>query len=258
LTSEFKKNEINPLTDLSGLSMELRPNGEELDLHCQLRFTTDEIEFSSRNYVVGFRQARLQLYLEGWDKKIGEDYGDVKIPTVEKSAKLVQKTDASGEFGGGGSASVKVDGIPTGSVQLAVTGKVQKHSNLVFESGYNQEIPPIKTLPNNAWRIEAEHDDGPDNFLDGTALSGDRLCVLARQQGSNQSRIVAELQVRRSKISVRPAKGNKWGKIFSLSRNKDAIIAKVLEKAIKREAEGATARSLDAVVVASKVDFEEQ
>lgn len=239
------------------MSMELRQNGEELDVHCQLRFATDEIEFSSRAYVVGIRQARLQLYLEGWDKKIGEDHGDVRIPTVERSSKSVQETCASGEVGGGGAVSIKGDGTPAGNAQLAVAGKVQRQSKAILESGYNQEIPPITSLPNNAWKIEAVHDAGSEIPLVGTVLSGERLCVLARQQGSNQSRVTAELQVRRSKISVRPAKGNKWGRIFSLSRNKDAIIAKVLEKAVKREAEGATARSLEAVVVASKVEFEE-
>lgn len=258
LTSDFKKIETNPLTDLSGLSMELHQNDEELDVHCQLRFTTDEIEFSSRTYVVGIRQARLQLYLEGWDKKIGEDYGDVRIPTIARSSKSVQETCASGEVGGGGATSIKGDGVATGTAQVALAGKVQKNSKVLLESEYNQEIPPIKSLPNNAWKIEAAHDGGSDAPLEGTVLSGERLCVLTRKQGSNQSQVTAELQVRRSKITVRPAKGNKWGKIFSLSRNKDAIIAKVLEKAIKREAEGATARSLDAVVVASKVEFEER
>ncbi|QFT97392.1 hypothetical protein FIU85_08770 [Roseovarius sp. THAF8] len=258
LTENFKKRETNPLTDLSGLSMELRPNGEELDVHCQLRFATDEIEFSSRAYVVGIRQARLQLYLEGWDKKIGADYGDLKIPTVERSSKSVQETCTSGEIGGGGAASIAGDGMPTGSGQVGVTGNVKKSWKEALESEYNQEIPPITSLPNNAWQIKVMHDGSPDTPLEGTALSGERLCILSRTQGSNQSHVTAELQVRRSQITVRPSKGNKWGKMFSLSRNKDAIIAKVLEKAIKREAEGATARSLDAVVVASKVDFEEQ
>ena len=239
------------------MSMELRQNGEELDVLCQLRFTTDEIEFSSRAYVVGIRLARLQLYLDGWDQKIGEDIGDVRIPTVERSAKSVQETRATGEVGGGGAASIKGDGIPTGTAQLSIAGKVQKQSKAILESGYNQEIPPITSLPNNAWRIEAVHEGGSDTPLDGTVLSGERLCVLARQQGSNQSHVTAELQVRRNKISVRPATGNKWGKIFSISRNKDAIVAKVLEMAIKREAEGATARSLEAAIVASKVEFEE-
>lgn len=258
MNRDFKKSETNPLTDLSGMSMELRQNGEELELHCQLRFATDEIQFRSRAYTVGIRQARLQLYLEGWDKKIGEDYGDVKIPTVEMSSKTVQETCASGEVGGGGAASIKGEGIPTGAVQLTVAGKLQRGSKAILESEYNQSIPPITALPNNAWKIESRLDEGPDAPLVGTALSGERLCALSKKHGSNQSYITAELQVRRSAISVHAAAGNSWGKRFSLSRNKDAIVAKVLEKAIKREAEGATARSLEALVVASKVEFEEQ
>lgn len=259
MTSTFKKRETNPLTDLSGLSMELRPNGEELDVHCQLRFMTDEIEFSSRAYIVGINQARLQLYFEGWDKRIGQDYGEVKIPTAEVSSKLVQEKGASGEIGGGGNIAVADHDTLLGGAQATASGKLHRSSLLVVGSEYRQEIPPITPLPNNAWKIEAgAHDAGQDKPLIGAALSGERLCVLSRLQGSNQSRVTAELQVRRSKISVCPAKGNRLGKFFSLSRNRDAIIAKVLEKAIVREAEGATARSLQAVVVASKVDFEEQ
>ena len=250
MSTAFKKNEVNPLTELSELRMELAPNGESLGLICQIRFATAEVEFSSRSYRVGISQARLQLYLEGWEKTLGQDLGDMSIPTVEQSSELVRESSAHG--------GVKFGVNTAGTAQGGAEGNADKAVKRVDSSRSMTSIQPITVLPNDAWRIEAtEVDRSKEAPLDGTALAGERLCVLQRQEGSNRSRISAELQIRKSKICVEPTKGNKWGKRFSILRNKDAIIAKVLEKAISRETEQATNRSLGPTLVASKVEFEE-
>lgn len=250
LISNFKKIEINPLTELTELRMELSESEEELELHCQMRFATAEVEFSNRSYYVGINQARLQLYLEGWEKVLGKDLGDNTIPTVEKSSELVRETNAGGQ--------VDVALNSTGSMKSGIAGNAGSGMKRVDTASFSTSLQPVTPQPGNAWKVEANSVDGSrPKPLEGTALSGERLCSLKKQSGSNRSTVSAELQVRRNKISVEPATGNKWGKRFSLLRNKDAIVAKVLQNALSRETELATNRSLEFYVVASKVEFEQ-
>jgi hypothetical protein len=139
-----------------------------------------------------------------------------------------------------------------------MTGNAGSGVKIVDTACLSTSLQPVTPLPGNAWKVEASSVDGSrPKPLEGTAPRGERLCSLQKQSGSNRSTISAELQVRKSKISVEPTKGNKWGKRFSILRNKDAIVAKVLEKAFSRETGLATNRSFDSSVVASKVEFEE-
>ena len=233
--------------------MEIVPNEEDkenLDLVCLARFATTEIEFSSRTYRVGITQARLQLYLDGWQQKLGKDLGDCGIPTVEATSKRVNETSIHGNV----DAAAKTSGAAQGGLETGASKKAIKTETLRSTA----TIQPVTVLPNGAWRIQANDIDKSENRqLEGSAIAGERLCVLQKRDGSNRSRVIGELQVRRSKISIQPTKGNRLGKAISLLRNKDSIVAKILENALTREAEQATDRRIETTVVASKVEFEE-
>lgn len=248
--AEFRENKSNALTELSELRMELSENGELLDVLCQIKFATAEVEFSNRSYCVGIRQARLQLYLDGWETSLGSDLGSKPIAAIETSKQQVSETALSGK------AEAGIDS--TGSAHGGLSGSASRTTKLIDSQCITSTNGPIVSLPNNAWKIEATAlaNERPKP-LEGTVLQGERLCSIKKQGRSNRSRVTAELQVRKSKVCVEPSSGNKLGKRFSILRNRDAIIGKVLERALAREAEQATTRSLDASVVASRVELEE-
>jgi len=250
LEQTFNKDERNPLAELAELRMAVKPDGEFFDIVCQLRLSSSEVSFNGREYRVGISETRLQLHLEGWETSLGCDFGDAPISTITEEEKLTRQAGVSGAVG----MQVGPGGVspPTGSA------KMQAQQGYSHTLGSTRTHLPMTALPNNAWRVKS----GPaaqkaDQPLDGTAIGGERLCRLERKSGGNRLSMVAELQVRRSNITVKPVKGDMRGKVFSLMRNKDAIVAKILEKALFREASTVPQAQPETTVVVSKTEISE-
>jgi hypothetical protein len=64
--------------------------------------------------------------------------------------------------------------------------------------------------------------------------------------------------VSRSEITVSAAEGNKVGKKLTEWNNKDAIIAQILERALRREAVGGAARCSQKILVVSRAEVAEE
>ncbi|WP_428515011.1 hypothetical protein [Roseovarius sp.] len=248
---KMNKVEQNPLSELAALRLAISPDGEDFEVACQLRFSTGEVSVSGREYTVGISEARLQLGLEGCETALGCDYGNSELAIVEEEKSVTTQAGASGAVGG----ALSKDGIAIPSVAAnAETGKVYNYTI----SG-RKTLLPMTALPGNAWRIKvASTKPGEQPVLDGTAIDGERLCRLLRKEGGNRLSLAAELQVRRSKITVTPAKGNKVGKLFNLTRNKDAVVAKILEKVIRREASTIPQGEKENAVVAARTELTEE
>lgn len=247
---EFRKNEKNPLTELAELRLAVVPDGDEFDVRSQLRFSVAEVCLKDREYRVGISEARLQLYLEGWETALGCDFGDVEIAATSEETTV--KTQASA--GGSLEASSHLGGQL--SPKASLRGGASKTQNHMLQA--NRVHFPVVALPNNGWKVKAPPvGNSQRQSLEGSAMSGGSLCRLQKKSGGNRLSLAAELQVRRSNITVAPTKGNAWGKLFSLSNNKDAVVAKVLEKALQREASAIPQGSREGTVVVSKSEWTE-
>lgn len=250
LEKRISKSELNPLTELAELRLSMNRGTSTYDVGCQLRFSSAELEFRNRDYLVGISEARLQLYLEGLETVLGEDFGDADLPTTEATRESTSETDLSV----GLAFEADVNGPNKSGIATGMGASRRRSQTLRSTSA----LLPMVALPNAAWRVRNVEGAGQDATLDGTAMRGQRLCRLQAKSGGNRTIVTAELQVRRSHLRVKPASGDKWGKRFSLIRNKDAVVGLVLQRAIRREAAAATGRELQKTVVVSKVEMLEE
>lgn len=249
--AHFKKVERNPLSELAKLRLETAPDAEDFDINCQLRFSAGEVCVSGREYTVGITEARLQLSLEGCETVMGCDYGSSGLPKLHEETTITTQAQISGAAG----VAASMDGIALPSLE-AKAGAEKMYQHVVQQSN---TVLPMVALSGDAWRIKRTESSGKNgDFLEGSAIDGHRLCRVARKAGGNRLGIVAELQVRRSKISVNPTKGNRIGKLFSVTRNKDAVVAKVLEKALRREASSSIRNSSTKAVAAARTELLEE
>lgn len=248
---KFKETRQNFLAELSELRLAIAQADEVFDLSCLLRFGSTDIDLHGSSYSVGITEARLQLSLEGCETCMGSDYGVAGLvsATEEQTTKTQMKLE--GRVGG----SIGLEGSSIPSASLGAGGEAVNTRTV----SARRELLPMTALPNNMWRVRSA-DAAPDKggVLEGSAMNGDRLCRLQRKEGGNRLGVCAELQVRRKAISVKPAKGSIWGKRFSLRSNQDAIVAKVLEKAIRREAAVGSDRTRDGTIVASIAEVSEE
>ncbi len=249
--ANFKKVERNPLQELAKLRLEIAPAAEDFDINCQLRFSAGEVCVSGREYTVGITEARLQLSLEGCETVMGCDYGNSELPKLHEESTITTQAQISGAAG----VAPSMDGIALPSIE-AKAGAERMYQHVVKQSN---TVLPMVALSGDAWRIKRTESSGKGgDFLEGSAIDGHRLCRVARKAGGNRLGIVAELQVRRSKIWVKPTKGNRMGKLFSVTRNKDAVVAKVLEKALRREASSSIRNSSTKAVAAARTELLEE
>ena len=248
---KFKKSELNPLTQLSQLRMAIAPDDDGYGVACQMRFSTGDVSFSGRENTVGITEARLQLALEGCETALGCDFGNVDLQVVDEEEMATSEANYSGDI----KAGVSCDGIELPSASVRAKG--EKQHRKVRRS--NKTLLPMTAVPTDAWKVKVVSANTKENLvLDGAAIDGQRLCKLQRKEGGNRMHLSAELQVRRSSISVVPRKGDIVGKLFSVKRNKDAVIAKVLERAIRREASSIRHSQTESTVVASKAELTEE
>lgn len=247
----FKNSRQNFIAELSELRLAITQADEVFDLACLLRFGATDVDLHGSCYSVGITEARLQLSLEGCETCMGSDYGVAGLASaIEEQTSKTQMT-----FEGRGGGSIGADGTALPSVSIGAGG-VAVNTRTVSAT---KDLLPVTALPNNMWRIRsADAALGKGSVLEGSAMDGDRLCRIQRKDGGNRLGVSAELQVRRNAISVKPAKGSSLGKRFSLRRNQDAIVAKVLEKAIRREAAAGSDRTRDGTIVASIAEVSEE
>lgn len=250
MENELVQTEKNPLNELSELRIEIVQQEDYADLICLVRFGTATLHFKGRSYQIGFNSAQLTLTLEGWRTAIGHDLGDQLMGTILQSDSLT-KTVSKG-VGLNGSIGHQVN--PKMTADAKAGAEFERVSELVSSSS----LAPVKALPNGSWLIENNALDEKRRVLTGTAIGGKKLCRIKEVFGSNKSEIFLELIIDRKCISIEPSTGNKIGKKFSVRKNKDAIVAKILEKAMAREVARFMGQDNDEYFVASKIEIAKQ
>ena len=247
----FKTTATNPFTELTELRFEIRVRNDDLDVHCRLLFGRMHYEYNDREYEIGLRRAHLRLFLEGCETTLEPAYGENQLPSVIEQEALVSNTNLGASITASGDTSFSVGAKPKIDIGAC---KSRQHSN-----NQKRERLPMTRKPGDSWEVLAQSVDGSAGAdLDGTAISGQKLCTLQRTDGGNRIAATGEVQVAKAAISVSAKGGNHLGKALAEWQNKDAIVSQILKRALQREALGGAARKTAKVVVVSKVEVSEE
>jgi hypothetical protein len=247
--SKFISDSNNPFQELSELRFEVAHNDRDFDLNCRLIFGKMRYEHRGRQYEIGLHRAHLRLNLEGCETTLDPAYGEVDLPTLVEEEAV---TDSSKLVGGIGFGS-SIDEINLNGHFEFEKGRVSQKSK-----SRKHERLPMARKPGDSWEIVMHTISSEKADIDGTAMSGQKLCTIRRKEGGNRFAVIGEVQVSRSEITVSAAEGNKVGKKLTEWNNKDAIIAQILERALRREAVGGAARCSQKILVVSRAEVAEE
>jgi hypothetical protein len=245
---KLKTTANNPFTELAELRLEFKPNGEKIDIQCRLIFGRMRYDHKEREYEIGLRRAFLGLALEGCETTLEPEFGENELSSVVEENALESKKNL------GASVSSSTDPL-INSVGLKIAGDSTSRQN----NHQKRARLPMTRKPGNRWEIVSQSVSGSGNLdLDGTVMSGQKLCTLQRKDGGNRLAATGEVQIERSAITVTTKGGNKLGKVLSEWQNKDSIVSQILKQALQREAIGGSARTNAKVVVVSKAEVSEE
>ena len=248
---KFKPTAINPFRELTELRLEMTARGDEFDVHCRLAFCKMQHEYNDQEYEIGLRRAYLRLNLEGCETTLGSAFGENELPSVIEEDAL----ESNASLGASISGSADTSGAIGSSVQMDVGTHGTRRQN----NNQQRKRLPMTRKPGDSWEVVAQSVVGTANAdLDGTAISGQKLCTLQRKDGGNRLAVTGEVQVAKSAIKVSAKGGNKLGKALSEWQNKNAIVSQILKRALEREAIGGAARTSANVVVVSRAEVSEK
>lgn len=248
--SAYKLDEDNRYDELVQLRLELRNNGEDSDLHCELFFGTAQLSHKEQEYEIGFRKATLRLKLEGCRIALDSSFGTTSIPTVTRNETLNSAT------GTVLSAGVAIEA--TDASQASAKAGIEKSKRHELNLTATSEKIPMSRAPGDAWEISSPSvRSTPQNCLIGSPMSGERLCTIQRKAGGNRLAIIGEIHVLASSISVTSKRNFKPTRYVSEYRNKDAIIQQLISKSLKRNVAKQNSRMAAKSLVASRVEISE-
>lgn len=249
--TRFKAAANNPFTELSELRLEVRARDDDFDVHCRLLFSKMHHEHNDREYEIGVRRAYLRLRLEGCETTLETAFGESELASVKEEDAL----DVNGSLG----ASISHSADNSGAVGARAQMDIGACGTRRQASNQKRERLPMTRKPGDSWEIVAQSVVGSANTdLDGTAMSGQKLCTLQRKDGGNRLAATGEVQVAKSALTVSAKGGNKLGKTLTEWQNKDAIVSQILKRALQREAIGGAARRSAKVVVVSRAEVSEE
>ena len=249
--ASFKATASNPFTELAELRLEMSARDDVFDVQCRLLFGRMHHECNGREFEISLRRAHLRLSFEGCETTLGPAFGESELPSVVEEHAL----EANSNWGAAINGSVDVAGAIDAKAQVQAGSSGMRHRS----HNQTRERLPMTRKPGDSWEVVAQTVDGSANAdLDGTAMSGQKLCTLQRKEGGNRLAASGEVQVAKSAIAVSVKGGNKLGKALTEWQNKDAIVSQILKRALQREALGGSARSSASVVVVARAEVSEE
>ncbi len=248
---KFNVHDNNPLAELSELRFEIKPNGQDFDLTCQLRIGKMPFDHRGREYNVGLTHAKLCLTLEGCETALGSAFGENPLNEVVEEDRF----EAEARVGADISAGVKTNSNMNAEASIGVEAKGQRSRSLT----QNMVHLPVTARPNDSWEVRPIGVIGKaGDTIEGTAIPNAKLAVIRRKQGGNRMTVIGELQVSKSSIKVSAVGGNTMSKSFNQWQNKDSIVALVLKKALQREAISSFSTRSNSTVAVSRCDVLEE
>lgn len=245
----FTSTHTNPLSELVELRLEIDHQEQALDVICRLIFGIMHYEHRGRQYEVGVRQAHLRLALEGCETLLHGAFGEnhlapVSEETVETREQLF-KSNAAG----------KISSIPT----AAAGSEIELVDSKSSTRRQVKNLLPVQHGPNDTWKISPKSiNNDRDRAIEGTAIPGSRLCLLRRKAGGNRLSVVGEVTSPRTAFQVKAIGGNALGKLMSEHLNKDAVVSRILERAIRREAANHSLISSTSTSALSRAEISEK
>lgn len=245
----YKKTAESFLPEMSELGLELIESGDETHVICVARFATMTYLHEKRSYEVGLLHSNLVLTLEGCDAKVEASFGELTSP----DATVEQVTESTAAY----SVEAGVSSDATGTVDVLGNAAATKSARASEITRRVQSYGSVIRRPNNRWQIRPPLVNSKDpRVLDGTPIPGKYLCGLTRKREANRVSVLGEIVAAKRDFRVK-AEGNRTGAYFAELRNKDAVVAQILLKAVRREA-SMSGRGDDAFVTISRCHVEEE
>jgi hypothetical protein len=227
----------NPLPFLSELDMhcDFAEDDRAFGLNVHVRICPALNEVGGRDFKFGPVRAYLKINLSGAEPGDAVRYND----SLPEPAEVVE-TDLREKNTGratNSEASLSGDTDPTGllpsaGARLSYTRENSNVSKQTTATTTRRTNKLIKARPGLRWEIESRNSADPDAFLDDTYANGQRFLNANVRDGANGIAAESLLYCRKKDFAV-VAVNKKVSDGFLHARNKEAVMALVLVKAIK-------------------------
>lgn len=246
----FEGKPKNPLTELSELRLEVLPGDDLFSVKCLLKLGVMHLEHGGNQFDIGASRTVLRLWLEGCETEIGSNFAEHSLPAVEETNTAIDSKSAK--------ANLKIMTLGSKGTHCDAAGELGVGGSVTNERTQSQINFPVRGLPGDAWEVRAQSvGKGAGSMIQGTAIRGERLCILRRVSGGNRMALTAELQVRKSDLEVTQHGGNKLGRAFGSRHNRDALIGIIVGRAMEREVAISGGLPQPETIVVSKCEMNE-
>ncbi len=226
----MKNKEINPVQELSFLSLRIDMAEGEESCICTLDLNQCEIEVGDDTYLVGVKRAILQLDFDGFDFVPETRFSINNPPSIVETKR---ETSFESTVEGTASGSVGISNtIPTPKFEASGSASAKKksaQSQVVTDTMYK-----VQAKGGARWEIKELESETP---LSATYLNGEKMLQIVRK--ANQNRYVARATVWFSQkdLIFKKISEVRWYNWRTKERNEDKLLKLVAAKCIAKEFE---------------------
>jgi hypothetical protein len=227
----------NPLPFLSELDMhcDFAEDYRAFGLNVHVRISPALNEVAGRDFRFGPVRAYLKINLAGAEPGDAVRYNDsLPEPSEIVETELREKStgNATNSAANLGGEIDPTNALPSVGAQLSHTRENSISSRKTTATTTKRINKFIKARPGLRWEIESRNSADPDAFLDDTYANGQRFLSANVRDGANGITAEGLLYCRKKDFAV-VAVNKRVSDGFLHARNKEAIMALVLAKAIK-------------------------
>ena len=238
MSRRFKPQSANPLTEISELGVFVDiGQGEAADLTvcADVRISPVLESIKGRDFKYGPNRALLSFQISGCEAERGARYNDTppepsEVTELQRESVMKERT---GSIGVGTSLEASPE-VANGRLSAAggceLTAKTVAHSEKTTSSRRLSKF--VKARPNLRWEFTSRNSPDSSSFLDDTYLTNHPMFAAKVSEGANQVSVDGMLYCRKGDFSI-VAVGRKMGDGLFQSRNREAIMNLVIQKAVK-------------------------
>ncbi len=252
----FKRQVANPLTEISELQVFVDTREEEdgvLIVSSDVRIASVVGDIGGRDFKYGPRRASLRFVISGCEATRGARFNDSPPEPMEISEVLREAITNEKSTGLHAAAGIGAS-LQGTAASFGLNGEIGSKATSVAQlertSSARKLSKFVKSRPNLRWEFEPRNGDDPASFLDDTYLAQHEMFSAEVSHGANKVSVDGLLYCRKRDFSI-IAVEKKRGDGFTQSKNREAIMNLVLQKALK-EAEVSTGLLGEEYIVLSK------
>jgi hypothetical protein len=245
----------NPFTELSELRIKVESDkfGTKFSLRGSLKMDAMNYDHNGIDYIIGVSVATLALSLSGLRATEGTHYGEQRLDDALelKEHQVANKSGTTADIKLASTAAA----APEAMGSLALSSGTESVSQ--FNRKMNRAILAVKSLPSDRWKISVPRVIDQIEWISGSAFIDDLICEMDSTPVNTSRSVEANLMIRKMDIEVSARSGNKAMRTLRVFRNKEAILAQIAAKAIKRQSAVNNLAADEKVIVISRHALEQ-